>query len=99
MIDKIITPMSMETNFDDGFYVSDKDFFVVRKRGMHFSYRDHAEKVWPIGSEMKVIYNPNKPKQAYVEKVVVHSDIVGIVFAGVGALFVLMAIISYLIFA
>lgn len=31
------------------------------------SYRDLAQKLWPIGSAMTVWYDPKKPKTGYVE--------------------------------
>ncbi len=88
---KVNSSLSKETNPEDGFFISKNDFFILRKSGQSFSYRIYAEKVWPLGSTLKVVYNPEKPKQAYVEKVVVISDIVGIVLSCVGALFVVIA--------
>lgn len=88
---KVNISLSKETNPEDGFFISKNDFFILRKSGQSFSYRIYAEKIWPLGSTLKVVYNPENPKQAYVEKVVVISDIVGIVLSSVGALFVVIA--------
>lgn len=65
------------------FYVDEKEWFhkqiyntrTLQKEGIE---RKTVEEIWPIGSEMTVVYNPNKPKQAFVEKVVTISNIAGI---------------------
>lgn len=72
------------------FYISDNDWFHKRQNGSVANYSMVAKEKWPIGMELPVVYNPKKPKQAYVEKVVVSSNIVGIVLVSVGA--ALMAI-------
>ncbi len=56
-----------------------------------------AEK-WPMGSEVPVIYNPAKPKQAFVEKVVTVSNVAGIVLLSCGGGLLLLAGIAYFIF-
>ena len=53
--------------------------------------QEMGERAWPKGSELPVVYNPEKPRQGFVEKVVVISDIVGIVIVSAGAGFKLYA--------
>ncbi len=93
-----ITPSSPNEDPEDGFYITEKDVFVLKRRGKIFSYRDCAEKTWPLNSSMNVIYNPDKPKQAFVEKVIVLSGIAGIVMLLVGGLLAIAAAILFFVF-
>lgn len=68
----------------DSIYVSDNDIFYVNKNGNRHNFRELAYKKWPIDSEMKVFYNPKNPKQAFAEKIVTSSIVVGIVLLCVG---------------
>lgn len=54
----------------DSFWISEKDWFHINTKGVSTNYKKMGESVWPIGSEVEVIYDPDKPKHAYVEKVV-----------------------------
>lgn len=56
---------------EDTFFISDKDWFHVRLKGGYHNYNEFGKRVWPIGSEVTVLYNKAKPKQAYVDKVVI----------------------------
>lgn len=78
-----------------GFYVSENDWFHRRQTGTVASLVAEAREVWPMGSELPVVYNPEKPKQAFVEKVVVKTKVAGIVLLFLGAA---MAVIAGLIF-
>jgi len=83
---KKITPKISELfGQNDSFYISGNDKFHFNAIGAYHNYRAIGERVWPKGSELPVVYNPEKPKQGFVEKVVVISDIVGIILAGMGA--------------
>ncbi|MBQ8148184.1 MAG: DUF3592 domain-containing protein [Lachnospiraceae bacterium] len=84
-----------ETNVNDGFYISDSDWFFYEQKGRVFSFRAQAERDWPLGSTLKVLYNPNKPKQAFVEKIVLKSKVVGIVLLSVGAGLLVVAGVAF----
>ena len=43
------------------------------KRGSFVSYKALAEKLWPIGSEATVFYDPKKPGRSFVERPVTVS--------------------------
>lgn len=79
-------------------YVDDKDMFhrqICRNVSVE---KKSVEEIWPIGSEMIVFYNSQKPKQAFVDKVVSTSNIAGIVFLSCGVVFIAMgAIVGYLL--
>ena len=51
-----------------------------------------------MGSKVPVVYNPKNPKQGFVEKVVVISDIAGIVLLCVGGGFLALAGLFYILF-
>lgn len=78
------------------FYISENDWFHKSQNGVFANYSMLAREKWPMGSELPVVYNRKKPKQAYVEKVVVISNIVGTVLASVGAGIVAIAGIVFL---
>ena len=86
-----------ENTEQSSFYISKNDWFCKTQNGQVVNLSFQAKEMWPIDSEMPVLYNPDKPKQAYVEKIVVLSNIVGIVLASVGAGFVLLAGIVFMI--
>lgn len=75
----------------DYFYIGNNDIFYINTAGVMHDYKKLGEQVWPIGTKLPVKYNPNKPKQAFVEKVVTTSGIVGICLCGVGALLIAIA--------
>ncbi len=79
------------------FYVSEKDVFCIVSRGSIINYNIFKEK-YPLGSSLPVLYNPKKPKQGFVEKVVTISDIAGIVLLCVGLGLMVLAGLFYLIF-
>ncbi len=82
----------------ESFYISDKDVFHLNLVGSAHNYRMMAEETWPVGSEQTVLYDPAKPKRAFVDKVVTVSDVVGIVLLCVGGVLMLLAGVFYLIF-
>ena len=81
----------------DSFYISEKDVFHINLTGVAQNYKKLAEEAWPLGTEMTVIYNPQKPRQAFVEKVVVISDIIGIVLLSCGCGLMIISGIAYML--
>ena len=69
---------------DAAFYISDRDWYHRTQYGGYADYSMLAREKWPMNSEMPVIYNPAKPKQAYAEKIVTISNIVGIALMSAG---------------
>lgn len=57
---------------------------LVVKRGSSVSYSELAEKLWPLGGETTVWYDPNKPKRSYVERPVT-TDLSFIILVSMGA--------------
>ncbi len=82
----------------DSFFISEKDVFHINTVGKTYNYRAMAEEAWPLGSKLPVLYDPDKPKRAFVEKVVTLSDVVGIVLLSVGGGLMVLACVFYLIF-
>lgn len=82
----------------ESFYISEKDVFHLNIAGNAHNYRMMAEEAWPLGSELPVLYDPQKPKRAFVEKVVTASGTVGIVLLCIGAGLILLAGVFFLIF-
>ncbi len=82
---------------DAGFYISDSDWFHKYSSGSFAYFSIMAKEKWPIGMEIPVVYNPEKPKQAYVEKVVSVSNMVGIILVSVGAGLTVLAGLIFLI--
>ena len=74
-------------------YVDDKDVFHRQICHNPGAVKKSVEEIWPIGSDMTVIYNPQKPSQAFVDKVVSISNIAGIVFVSCGAGFIALGIL------
>ncbi len=79
----------------DNIMITDKDKFCANISGIYHNYERLGKVKWPLGSNLPVVYNPKKPKQAFVEKVVVLSDIVGIVLVSVGVGFMLLATLMF----
>ncbi len=86
-----------KSTLDDSFYISEKDVFHVSTKGVSINYKKLAGEKWPLGTEMTVVYNPRKPRQAFVEKVVVISDIVGIGLLSCGCGMIAIAGIVYML--
>lgn len=82
------------------FYIDEKERFhmlIYRLDVMPYpeSYeRKTVGEIWPIGSEMVVVYNPNKPKQAFVEKVVSLSKIAGICLLCCGLGYIALGVVA-----
>lgn len=81
----------------DSFWISEKDWFHINKKGLCTNYKKMAQEVWPVGSNVTILYNPDKPRQAYVDKIVVNT-VVPIVFIGCGLLLILSAVMGYILF-
>ncbi|CDE33589.1 MAG: DUF3592 domain-containing protein [Ruminococcus sp.] len=79
-------------------WVSDREIFHIHTTGVYHHYAALARETWPLGSQLPVVYNPKNPKQAFVEKVVVCSKLVGIVLLCCGGGLVLIAGIAYVLF-
>ena len=94
---KKIPPKQSGNTEQSTFYISKNDWFCKTQNGQVANLSFQAKEMWPIDSELPVVYNPDKPKQAYVEKVVGISNIAGIVLASAGAGFVLLAGIVFMI--
>lgn len=77
----------------DSFFISKNDMFHINTSGSIHNYRKMGEETWPIGTELPVVYNPEKPKQAFVEKVVTINNIAGICFLCCGAGFILLGVL------
>lgn len=82
---------------DNSFWISENDVFHVKTKGGFANYKALGEATWPIGTTLPVVYNPNKPKQAFVEKVVSVSNIAGIVIMCSGLLFVALGALFFFI--
>ena len=50
----------------DSIMITDKDKFRANISGIYHNYERLAKATWPLGSSLPVVYNPKKPKQAYV---------------------------------
>jgi len=61
---------------NDTFYIDEKDNFHGWYHGGIKNLYAMGREKWPEGSTLKVLYNPQKPKQAFVEKVVTKEVIV-----------------------
>ena len=94
-VQKITPKVSELFGQNDCFYISKNDKFHLNATGVYHNYQEMGERAWPKGSELPVVYNPEKPRQGFVEKVVVISDIVGIVFVSAGAGFMLLAGLAF----
>ena len=81
---------------NDSFYILD-DVFYINTKGFYHNYRALAEKMWPLGTELPVFYNPKNPKQGFVEKVITISKIVGIVLLCTGVGLIILSFISYIL--
>ncbi len=68
----------------------DVDFSVVK------SLKDWAKEIWPIGSDVKVVYNPENPKQAYVEPMMLNTSFPIILMVNGVALTILGFVIFFL---
>ena len=74
---------------DNTMYVDDNDVLHIN-RGCIVNFRPLVEKLYPMGSILKVYYNPKKPKQAYVERIPKKSSIFGILFFSCGFIIILI---------
>lgn len=89
---KKISPSHIYVN--DGAYVSDKDYLHVPMSAVT-NIREMANKLWPIGNEMKVFYNPEKPKQAYAERIPEGMSLESVVFVFSGIFVIILSVLLY----
>ena len=81
----------------NGVFVDSKDIVHIH-RGAYLNMRAEAERLYPLGTTLPVWYNPEKPKQAYVEKIPTKAPIEAVVFLWVGlGLILLGALLGFLI--
>ncbi len=83
-------------NREKSAYVSENDWLHI-STGTITNYREIAENLYPLNSELPVFYNPLKPKEAFIERILQKPSICAIVFAGTGAVFVLVGILMYFV--
>lgn len=57
------------------------------------NYKKFASERWPIGSDIDVFYDPEKPSRSYVDYVPEKGPVVTPVFIGVGAFFLVLGIL------
>lgn len=83
---------------DSGAYVNSKDYLVI-KMGNITNTKSIAEELWPVGKEMEVFYNPDKPEKAYAEKFPKLPSLETVVFfwTGIGCA-LLLALVGMLIY-
>ena len=74
-------------------YEDEKGWLHV-KTGPAANLRVLAEKLWPYGSETTVYYNPENPKECYVERPV-SGGIVTIIFTAMGIGLILVSILLF----
>ncbi|MBQ7131048.1 MAG: DUF3592 domain-containing protein [Oscillospiraceae bacterium] len=79
-------------------YISENDVFHLKLYGKTHDLKALAEKQWPLGTSMTVIYNPQKPEQAYAEKFVSKCTIAGTVLLCCGIGMIIIAGLAYIIF-
>lgn len=72
------------SELEGDFHITEKDMFYVHTAGAVGNYKRMGERAWPIGTTLPVVYNPAKPRQAFVEKVVSIANIAGIVLLSAG---------------
>ncbi len=73
-------------------YIDEKDVVHIR-RGAYLNLKEEAERLYPLGQELPVFYNPEKPKQAYVEKIPLKRPVEILVFFLIGAVFCILGIV------
>ncbi len=81
---------------EKGAYVSDRDYLHVPMSAVT-NCREMANALWPIGSEMKVFYNPENPKQAYAERIPKGMSLASVVFIGSGIFVMLLSVGMYFV--
>ena len=79
------------------FFIDSKDIVHIH-RGAYLNMRAEAERLYALGTTLPVWYNPEKPKQAYVERIPTKAPIEAVVFLWVGlGLILLGALLGFLI--
>lgn len=78
-------------------YVDEKDVIHI-KTGVLFNMKRAARELYPLGSSINIFYNPDNPKQAYVERIPEGNSIIGILFMYVGLGFIVLGTIIFMIF-
>lgn len=75
---------------DDRGYLHIKESFVTNLRKM-------GEYMWPIGSNMKVFYDPRNPKVNYADKYYINK-LLFFIFLGIGISSIFLGVLFYFIF-
>ncbi len=89
---EIKKPLSLHNN--KGAYVSDKDFLHIHRAAIT-DFESMAKTLYPLGSKLTVYYNPQKPKEAFLEKLPSKSSVLTLVFIGTGIYFILLGTLIY----
>lgn len=87
-----VTVTSGIFNTETTAYVDDKDVVHIRG-GALLNLRKVAQELYPMGTYLKVFYNPQKPKQCYVDKFHDDSSVLIKVFTWMGFGFIVLGII------
>lgn len=74
---------------------SDKFAQTLRIKRNSFFSRNPMEELFPVGSVLDVYYNPDKPKESYVQRK--PKTIMPHVFLGVGFLIAALAVLMYFV--
>ena len=77
-------------------YVDANDCLVIETGNMT-NIRKIAEETWPLGSEMKVFYNPKNPKSACAERFPKLPSLMTKLFFGVGIFVIVIALILFVV--
>ena len=85
-------PLSLYNN--KGAYVSDKDFLHIQRAAIT-NFESMANTLYPLGSKLTVYYNPQKPKEAFLEKLPSKSSVCAFVFIGTGIFYILLGVLMY----
>lgn len=81
---------------EDGAYVSHRDYLHVPMSAVT-NVRKMAQRLWPVGSEMQVFYNPGKPKQAYAERIPKGMSFAAVSFLCGGTGVMLLSVLMYFV--
>lgn len=73
-----------------------EDGYLHTRRGMMGRWRECAEKLWPIDSELTVFYNPDNPTINYVDRPI-SNKFVTKVFAFSGIFVMVLSVVMYFV--
>ena len=80
------------------FYVDEKEIAHIRQRGGFANLQAVGEQVYPMGSTLDIYYNPEKPKEAFVERIPQKGSLTGLVFLWTGVGLAALGVLLYLLF-